>query len=99
MRIRYLVLIGLIAVLFGSSAYGETFSEWYQRTYCRDTAFGDSFEAAKSGQILNPEAGKNLEPVEGLDGMASERVIQNYWQGFEQQGESPVYPIRIQPPT
>jgi hypothetical protein len=96
MRFRYLVLIGLITVFLGSSAYGETFVEWYQRTYKRDTRFGASFEAVRSGQILNPDAGKNLKPIEGLDGKASEGVIRNYRQSFELQGKSPVSPSPIQ---
>jgi hypothetical protein len=33
-----------------------------------DANWGKSFESMKRNQILNPEAGKNLEPVVGMDG-------------------------------
>jgi len=97
MRVRYLALIGLITVLSTSSVYAETFVEWYGRTYQRETNFGASYEAAKSGQILKPEARKNLDPVYGLDGEVAEITIEKYRQSFGVAREEPVYPISIQP--
>jgi len=43
-----------------------------------DRNWGKSYEAQKTSQIMNPEAGKNLEPVVGLDGKIAERVSENY---------------------
>lgn len=40
--------------------------------------WGKSYEAQKSSQISNPEAGKNLEPVAGLNGRTAEDVFENY---------------------
>ena len=97
MRIRYLALVGLITAVLTSTVYAETFVEWYGRTYQRETNFGASYEAAKSGQILNPEAGENLEPVYGLDGEVAEITIEKYRQSFGEAREEPVYPISIRP--
>ena len=76
MLTRCLTLIGLIAALliFSGCAKKETKVE---------RNWGSSFESAKQGQILNPEAGKNLEPVVGLDGQAAVIVIEKYRQGFK----------------
>jgi hypothetical protein len=101
MRLRYVVLIGFIMVFSVSSVYAETaetFVEWYQRTYQKETNFGASYEAAKSGQILNPEAEKNLDPVYGLDGQAAEIAIEKYRHSFAGSEETPVYPLTIQAP-
>ena len=49
-----------------------------------DKNWGRSFEAAKHNQILNPGAEKNLKPVEGLQGPAAERIMQEYEKGGEQ---------------
>ena len=43
--------------------------------------WGRSFESARYNQILNPEAGKRLEPVVGLEGPAAERIMKSYTTG------------------
>ncbi len=45
--------------------------------------FGTSVNLAKSNQILNPEAGKNIEPVSGFDGEAAQANIEKYRKDFE----------------
>ena len=50
-----------------------------------DENWGRSFESAKFNQILNPEAGKKLDPVTGLDGQAADAEIQQYRKTFSQQ--------------
>jgi hypothetical protein len=47
--------------------------------------WGKSFESAKKNQILNPEAGKSLEPVVGLDGQAAEHGVNKYKKSFEKE--------------
>ena len=42
-----------------------------------DLNWGRSYETAKYKQILNPDAGQNLDPVEGLDGTAAESESKN----------------------
>ena len=44
--------------------------------------YGKSFNTAKYGQILNPGASKNLEPVTGLDGKALEVIMDKYVNSF-----------------
>ena len=76
MLTRCLTLIGLIATLLIFSGCGP-------RETMLSRNWGNSFESAKQSQILNPEAGKNLDPVVGLDGQAAENVVEKYTQGFK----------------
>jgi hypothetical protein len=48
-----------------------------------DKNWGNSFESAKQSQILNPEAGKNQDPVVGLDGQAAGNNMEKYRKGFK----------------
>ncbi len=43
---------------------------------------GVSYNAAKSGQILDPGASKNLEPVMGMSGKAAEAAMKQYTDSF-----------------
>jgi hypothetical protein len=43
--------------------------------------YGTSHNLGKFNQEFNPEAGKNLEPVYGLDGRLAEGVMKNYRAG------------------
>jgi hypothetical protein len=47
--------------------------------------FGRSYETAIYNQILNPDAGKNLAPVEGLDGRYVEGNMDTYQKGNEKE--------------
>ena len=78
---RYLIVIGLIAA-------SSIFSGCAQRETMLDRNWGTSYESAKLNQILNPEAGKNLEPVVGLDGQAAETALESYRKQFEQAKET-----------
>ena len=49
--------------------------------------WGKSFESAKKNQILNPDAGKNLEPVVGLNGEAAEHGVNKYKKSFKKEAE------------
>ena len=77
MLTRCLILIGLLIaglLIFSGCGTKETMLS---------RNWGNSFESAKQSQILNPEAGKNLDPVVGLDGQAVENNMQKYRQGFK----------------
>ena len=76
MLTRCLTLIGLIAALLIFSGCGT-------RETMLSRNWGSSFESAKQSQILNPEAGKNLDPVVGLDGQAVGNNMEKYRQGFK----------------
>jgi hypothetical protein len=47
--------------------------------------FGRAYETAIHNQILNPDAGKNLEPIEGLDGQYGQRNMDTYRKGKEKE--------------
>ena len=53
-----------------------------------DNNWGRSFEAAKYNQTLNPDAEKNLAPVEGLEGPVAERVMEDHEKGGEQKKQA-----------
>jgi hypothetical protein len=56
-----------------------------QRVDYLNMNYGKSFESAKNNQILNPDAGKNLEPVVGLNGEAAEYGLDKYKESFKEQ--------------
>lgn len=86
MGTRCLIAIGLIAALSVFSGCGATLL---------DKNWGKSFESAKSDQILNPEAGQNLDPVVGLDGQAAERTLGTYRKAFEQKESEKAYNLNL----
>ncbi len=45
--------------------------------------FGTSANLVKFNQMANPQAGKNLEPVVGLDGEAAKANMDKYHKSFE----------------
>lgn len=57
--------------------------------------WGKSFESTKTNQILNPDAGKSLDPVEGFDGQSAERVVIKYRKGFEDTRGKSSYTINL----
>ncbi len=44
--------------------------------------FGRAYTLQTKGQILNPDAAANLEPVEGLSGRAAVTAVQKYVESF-----------------
>jgi hypothetical protein len=84
MLTRYVKIIGLIAALSVSSGCGTL----PQRETMLDRHWGTSLEATKQSQILNPEAGKNLDPVVGLDGQVAEASMEKY-RGITKVEETP----------
>ena len=44
--------------------------------------WGTSYYAQKQNQIINPDASKNLQPVEGLYGQAAEAAMGQYLKSF-----------------
>jgi len=45
--------------------------------------YGTSYRLARFNQTLDPEAEKNLKPVTGMSGPASQLVIERYYKDFE----------------
>ena len=55
-----------------------------QKETLSDKNWGRSYEAAKYNQILNPEAGKNQDPLDGLDGQATDNNVEKYRNSFKE---------------
>jgi hypothetical protein len=53
--------------------------------------YGTSYKLQKFNQTANPEAEKNLAPVQGLDSQASTNAINKYHKEFEKQEKAPSY--------
>jgi hypothetical protein len=54
-----------------------------------ETDYGTSHKLQIANQIANPEAGKTLAPVEGLDGQAAANTMNKYRKEFEKQEKAP----------
>lgn len=46
--------------------------------------FGDAVRQARAQQTLNPEAGRNTDPVAGIDGVAAQNTIGRYQTSFKE---------------
>ncbi len=57
--------------------------------------YGTSYRLAIFNQTLNPDAEKNLDPVEGIDGPAAKSAIETYRTGFEKPSPPPAYTLSI----
>jgi hypothetical protein len=79
---KHFVIIGILAALLFSAC--GTRSNLFQRDFMLEKNWGRSYETAKYNQILNPDAGKNLDPVIGLDGQASDFNMEKYKSGFKE---------------
>jgi len=69
MSVRYLTIIAITTALLAFSACGK--KPYFEKETMLDRNWGHAYESAKSNQILNPEASKNLDPVTGMDGQAA----------------------------
>ena len=82
-KIAVIALAALLAIWILGCSAGNV-SNPLQTESQLDKNWGRSFEAAKYNQTLNPEAEKNLKPVEDLQGPSAERIMQGYEKGGEQ---------------
>ena len=74
---RCSIVIGLITTFVILLGCGST-----SRLDKLDENWGRSLEEAKTNQILNIEAQKNLDPVVGLDAKSGEKVMKAYRESF-----------------
>lgn len=65
-------LVSILCIIVGGSAGCAT------RTPVLDRSFGDAVRAARAQQTLNPNAGRDADPVAGLDGLAARESIERY---------------------
>jgi len=82
------VLIGIILAIAGCNG-----AHMYQEETALDRNWGRSYETAKYNQILNQEAEQNLDPVEGLDGTATDYEIEKYHNSFKESSQEEVVNI------
>jgi hypothetical protein len=66
-----------------------------QRETMLDKYWGSSFESARYNQLLNPDAGKNLDPVVGMDGAAAGQTMDRYREGFKAGPSKNVYNLNV----
>jgi hypothetical protein len=88
-----LTIFGLIVALLVISSCGHSISG--QRESLLSSNWGKSFEAAKYNQILNPNAGKNFDPVDGLDGPAAEENVNKYRKSFQDKPSKQTYNLNL----
>ena len=60
-----------------------------------ETDYGHSSHLAKTNQILDPGASKNLEPVTGMDSEAAQAVTERYQKDFEKPSPTVPYTLTI----
>ncbi len=86
---KYMFLIGIIVVF--SFTIG---CAWQESRVAMD--YGTSYQLQKYSQTINPDAEKNLAPVTGLSGQASQNAVEKYQKGFEKQAQtSTSYQINV----
>ena len=76
------IACAMLALSAGCSSSGPVYEETLL-----DKNWGRSVETAKYNQILNPEAGKDLTPVEGLSGKAADNSVQKYENSFKKESK------------
>lgn len=79
MTIIVTMALGILALSVGCSNPGNLREETLL-----DKNWGRSVEAAKYNQIIDPEAGKNLQPIEGLGGEAAGYSVDKYEKSFKE---------------
>jgi hypothetical protein len=83
---RSLIITGLIVALVIFPSCGG--KPLVQKDTLLERNWGRSYESAKYNQMLNPDAGKNLEPVVGTDGQTAQRAIEKYRKGESKKKQS-----------
>lgn len=79
----------MLILFAGCSGPGQL----YREETALDKNWGRSVESAKFNQILNPEAGKDLKPVEGLSGDAAGYTVDKYENSFKEKTVQQVAPM------
>ena len=87
-RMAVILLVFVCTIGLFGCYYKDNPSNPLQPVSQVDKNWGRSFEAAKYNQTLNPDAEKNLAPVEGLEGPVAERVMEDHEKGGEQKKQA-----------
>jgi len=79
---RYFLILSIFCgLLFISSCSGKAS---FEKESLLERNWGRSYEAAIYNQMVNPDAGKNLEPVVNIDGTAAENNVDKYRESFKE---------------
>ena len=89
-RYIFLIVVFVLLLLFTGCSNGNI-SLQGETDY--DKNLGRSYETAKYSQIVNPEAGKNINPVDGLEGNAADNAVKGYQESFKQSKDQEVVNI------
>lgn len=95
---RSLVLIGMVVmglVVLGCAGSCPFEKDLFARPNRLEKDFGTSFRAQIVNQTLNPEAGKDLDPVTGFDGKAAQATTEKYRKEFEKPAPPAPYVLGI----
>jgi len=66
-----------------------------QREQLLNENWGRSFQAVKTNHIINPEAGLDEVPMEGLDGIAAKKAANKYHNSFDEKPPAQITNISI----
>jgi hypothetical protein len=66
-----------------------------QRTQLLNDNWGKSYQAVKTNHIINPDAGLDEQPMEGLDGIASMKAANKYHNSFDEKPPAQITNITI----
>lgn len=65
----------LAATLVTATACTSTTPNW-------DAVYGETVRTAVAQQVLNPNAGRDTDPVSGIDGVAAKAAVDEYRKSF-----------------
>jgi hypothetical protein len=84
MKCKTAIMVIFLLVACSASAFAGCCNPGCSSCRCEPrNDFGKAYTLAVAGQILNPDAETNLEPVEGINGRAAERIMKNYVESFK----------------
>lgn len=88
-------LAGITIILTIFSLYATAVSAFeYDDGSMVSKNWGTAYHAAKKAQIANPDAGKVTGPVEGFEGIAAEKTMDNYHESFSRENAREGYSLR-----
>jgi hypothetical protein len=79
------ITVGCAVLALFAGCSGPAGNNPFREETLLDKNWGRSVETAKYNQTLDPEAGKNLAPVEGLDGQAAGYTVDKYENSFRKE--------------
>jgi hypothetical protein len=83
MKCKTAIMVIFLLVACSSSALAGCYrSDCFFYTCDPRDDWGNAYTLARSGQILNPDAEANLEPVVGINGRAAANIMHKYVESF-----------------